>query len=63
MILCSPGKGRGKNTTWGVRENGVQIAGNTAQQVREGGTPRRLAVPEGTGVSDHCPVLMYLESK
>jgi endonuclease/exonuclease/phosphatase family metal-dependent hydrolase len=53
----------GARTTWGLRENPVAIANQTDQQVMPDGTPRRFKMPEGTGVSDHWPVIFRLESK
>jgi len=53
----------GAHTTWGLRENPVQIANQTDQQRMPDGTPRRFKLPEGTGVSDHWPVILKVESK
>lgn len=61
MILWRPCCGA--HTTWVLRENPVLIANHTSQQVMPDGTPRRFNLPEGTGVSDHWPVILRLESK
>jgi hypothetical protein len=63
MILWSGGKNRGENTTWKVRESGVYLANNTHEQRQQDGTPKRFTVPEGSGVSDHWPLVMMLEIK
>jgi hypothetical protein len=61
MILWR--SGCGAHATWRLRENGVRIANETVQQVMPDGTPRRFSIPEGTGVSDHWPVVLTVESK
>jgi len=61
MILWRPCCG--DNTTWQVRADSVRIANETVAQVRDDGTPNRFRLPDGTGVSDHWPVLMTIESK
>ena len=61
MILFRPCCG--ENATWQVRADSVRIANGTPAQVRPDGTPRRFEIPEGSGVSDHWPVVMTLESK
>jgi hypothetical protein len=61
MILWRPCCG--DNTTWQVRADSVRIANETVAQVRDNGTPNRFRLPDGTGVSDHWPVLMTIESK
>ena len=53
----------GAHATWGLRENGVGIANETNQQSMPDGTPRRFDTADGTGVSDHWPVLLTIESK
>lgn len=63
MILWSTGNTRGENATWSLRESAVWIANNTAQQQRPDGTPRRFSAPEGTGVSDHWPLVVTIERK
>lgn len=61
MILWHPCCG--DNTTWQVRADSVRIANETDAQVRDNGTPNRFSLPDGTGVSDHWPVIMTIESK
>lgn len=61
MILWSPAQGRGKNTTWVVREGSVSVANKGPAQVTDQGVPARFELPEGTGVSDHWPLVMTLE--
>jgi hypothetical protein len=63
MILWSPGRRRGAQATWGLRENSVRIANDTSEQVQESGTPARFALPEGRGVSDHWPLHFSIETK
>lgn len=53
----------GADATWQIRADSVRIANQTEAQVRDDGTPRRFSFPEGTGVSDHWPVVLVLESK
>jgi hypothetical protein len=52
-----------ENTTSGLRVAAVEIANGSRQQQRPDGTPRRFALPDGSGVSDHWPVVMTLETK
>lgn len=61
MILFRPCCG--ENATWQVRADSVRIANGRRAQVRRDGTPRRFEIPQGSGVSDHWPVVMTLESK
>ena len=61
MILFRPCCG--ENATWQVRADSVRIANGTPAQVNRYGTPRRFDIAEGSGVSDHWPVVMTLESK
>ena len=61
MILWKPCCGA--HATWQLRENPVWIANETDQQRKPDGTPMRFKLPEGTGVSDHWPVVLRLESK
>jgi hypothetical protein len=63
MILWAPAQDRGVRATWRLRENSVQVANGTPEQVRGDGTPLRFALPEGTGVSDHWPLHFTLETK
>ena len=61
MILWRPCCG--DDATWQVRADSVRIVNDTVAQVRDNGTPNRFHLPDGTGVSDHWPVIMTLESK
>jgi len=61
MILWRPCCG--ENATWQIRADSVQIANRIAAQVRDDGTPRRFSLPDGSGVSDHWPVVITIESK
>lgn len=63
MILWSQGVARGENATWSLRETAVWIANNTPEQLRPDGTPKRFSTPEGTGVSDHWPLVATIERK
>ena len=63
MILWSPGEASGARATWNIRNNSVFVANRTLDQVRDDGTPARFQLPEGTGVSDHWPLVMSIESK
>lgn len=61
MILWRPCCGA--DATWQLRENSVRITNQTDQQSLPDGTPRRFELPDGTGVSDHWPVILRIESK
>lgn len=61
MILFRPCCGG--NATWQVRADSVQIANGLRSLRRPDGTPQRFQLPAGTGVSDHWPVVMTIESK
>jgi hypothetical protein len=63
MILWSPGRISGAQATWKIRDNSVYVANGTPEQVREDGTPARFQLPEGSGVSDHWPLVMSIELK
>ena len=63
MILWSPGEASGAQATWNIRNNSPYVANRTPDQVREDGTPARFQLPEGTGVSDHWPLVMSIETK
>lgn len=63
MILWAPATDRGGKTTWRLSANGLQIANHFAEQVRPDGTPKRFAMPDGGGVSDHWPVVVQIELK
>ena len=60
MILYSPG--RGENTTWRLRANSVRLANQGPAQVTADGTPRRYDSASLSGVSDHWPITLTLES-
>ncbi|MEX2494734.1 MAG: endonuclease/exonuclease/phosphatase family protein, partial [Woeseia sp.] len=62
MLLWSPAE-RSAHATWRLRENSVRIANGTRDQVRDDGTPARFELPEGTGVSDHWPLVFILETE
>jgi len=63
MILWSPARDRSAHTTWQLREDSTHIANRISDQVRDNGTPARFNLPEGTGVSDHWPVVMTIDFK
>lgn len=63
MILWSPAGDRSERPTWQLRENSTHIANRTSDQVRADGTPARFNLPDGTGVSDHWPVVTTIELK
>ena len=60
IILFSPS--RGENTTLQIRAGSVQIANAAEAQVTADGTPARFRSAERTGVSDHWPLVMTLET-
>jgi endonuclease/exonuclease/phosphatase family metal-dependent hydrolase len=59
MILYSPA--RGTKATWQIRADSVRIANQIPRQVTPDGTPARFNLREGTGVSDHWPLLLTIE--
>ena len=61
MILWSPGEKSGAQATWNIRNNSVYVAKQIPDQVLEDGTPSRFQLPEGTGVSDHWPLVLSIE--
>jgi endonuclease/exonuclease/phosphatase family protein len=63
MILWSPANNSGENTTWAIRAGSFAIANNGPGQVSIAHTPARFELPDGTGVSDHWPVLFSIELK
>ena len=63
MILWSSGGLGGARTTWNIRNNSVHVANRAPDQVLEDGTPARFQLPGGTGVSDHWPLVMDIESR
>ena len=60
MILFSPP--RGEKTTWRIRADSVRIANQTERQVTDDATPAHFEHEERTGVSDHWPLTLMLES-
>jgi endonuclease/exonuclease/phosphatase family metal-dependent hydrolase len=63
MILWSPASECGENATWALRADSVRIANRAPGQVRPDGTPWRFEMPDGTGVSDHWPVVVHIETE
>ena len=63
MILWSPASDRGRKATWNLRTDSVWIASAAPGQLRPDGTPWRFEMPGATGVSDHLPVIVTIESK
>lgn len=63
MILWAPAESRGARATWGIRDGSVRIENRSKAQRRADGTPARFELPEGTGVSDHWPLAVTLETK
>ena len=63
MILWSPANDRSAPQWWQLRENSTHIANRISNQVTNKGTPARFNLPEGTGVSDHWPVVMTIDFK
>lgn len=61
MILWSPATARGTNATWSIRAASFAIANQGPGQLRENGTPARFELPEGSGVSDHWPIVFTIE--
>ena len=62
MILWSPGEARGAQATWNLRDNPCYVANRSPDQVLENGAPARFSLPEGTGVSDHWPLVATIQS-
>jgi len=60
MILWSPAEDSGKGPVWALRDGSARIANLAPDQVLDDGTPARFSVPEGTGVSDHWPVVVTI---
>jgi hypothetical protein len=63
MILWSGASDSSEKTTWELRADSVRIANAAAAQVRPDGTPWRFEMPGGSGVSDHWPVVVKIETK
>jgi len=62
MILWSPGELSGAQATWKLHSNPYYVANRSPDQVLENGTPARFSLPEGTGVSDHWPLVVTIQS-
>ncbi len=63
MILWSPGETSSAQATWNIRSNSPYVANANPDQVLADGAPARFQLPKGTGVSDHWPLVMSIESK
>lgn len=63
MILWSPAREPRPGTSWGLRANSVRIANKSPAQQQADGTPARFHLPQGSGVSDHWPLLVAIEAK
>ena len=59
MILFAPA--RGADTTARIRGESVQIANAYKPQTTAAGTPQRHVSADGTGVSDHWPMIATIE--
>ena len=59
MIFFAPA--RGAKTTAQIRGDSVEIANAYGPQVSVNGTPERFRSNEGTGVSDHWPLIATIE--
>jgi endonuclease/exonuclease/phosphatase family metal-dependent hydrolase len=62
MILWSPGEISGAQATWKLSDNPYYVANRSPDQVLENGTPARFSLPEGSGVSDHWPLVATIQS-
>ena len=63
MILWSGGAASGAQATWNIRNKSVHVANSVPDQVLEDGTPARFQLPSGSGISDHLPLVMSIESE
>jgi hypothetical protein len=63
MILWSPAKNSGEDTTWTIRAGSFAIANEGPGQSTKDHRPARFELPHGDGVSDHWPVIVTLELK
>jgi len=63
MILWSPAAFRGENATWEIRAGSFAIANKGPGQTSKKGTPARFDAANGSGVSDHWPVIFAIELK
>jgi hypothetical protein len=61
MILFSPA--RSENATWSVRANSAFVANGLAAQRTPDGTPASFDPDTGGGVSDHWPLVLYIQPK
>lgn len=61
MILWSPAKNRGADATWSIRAGSVEVANKGPLQINENGKPANFELPEGSGVSDHWPLIVDIE--
>ncbi len=61
MILWAQRPERGAQATWDLRKDSVKVANKTTDQVTKNNTPARFLLPEGSGVSDHWPLLVSIE--
>lgn len=62
MLLWSPAR-RGADATWVLRADSVRLANGGPGQRRPDGTPDRFDATSGTGVSDHWPLVMTIQSE
>jgi len=62
MILWSPGQLSGAQATWKLDNNRYYVANQNPDQVLENGIPARFSLPEGSGVSDHWPLVATIQS-
>ena len=60
MILFAPP--RSEKTTWRMRADSVRILNGMPAQVTRDGTPNRYRAAAGTGVSDHWPLVVTIET-
>ena len=63
LILWSPGEVSGARATWNIRNKSVHVANQAPGQALENGTPARFKLPEGSGISDHLPLVMSIQSR
>lgn len=63
MILWSPATARSAGATWDLRPGSAALANATSAQATPDGLPARFALPEGSGVSDHWPLVVTIEPK
>ena len=63
MLLWSPAEASGENTTWSIRAGSFAIANTGPGQSTADGTPDRFEADDGTGVSDHWPLIFTIELK